>query len=259
METDASRQIEIVESMINRRLAGLLLAPVDRTALVRPVEKAAQFNIPTIIFDSALDSAKIASYVATDNYLGGRLAARRLGEALDGRGKVAILGFMLGSASTMEREQGFQDELSKAFPAIRMVDLRYSNSDRAVAMSMAENILTAHPDLGGFFADNEGSSTGAARALKSRGAKQVRLVAFDATQQLLEDLRAGWVDSIVMQAPFVMGYQSAHAMGMLLAGKTPPSRIDSGVRLITKDDLERADVQELLNPDIKKYLEGTPS
>ena len=166
---------------------------------------------------------------------------------------------MLGSASTMEREQGFQDEIAKQFPGVRIVDLRYSNSDRAVAMAMAENILTAHPDLGGFFADNEGSSTGAARALKGRGAKQVKLVAFDSTQQLVDDLRAGWIDSIVIQAPFVMGYKAAQAMGMLLSKQTPPSRIDSGVRLIAKSDLDNADIKQLLNPDIRKYLEGAAS
>jgi len=175
VETDASRQIEIVESMINRRLSGCFLRLLTAPLLVRPVEKVAQFGMPTVIFDSALDTPKIASHVATDNMFGGRLAARHLGQALGGRGKVAILGFMLGSASTMEREQGFQEEIAKQFPGIRIVDLRYSKSDREVAMAMAENILTAHPDLGGIFADNEGSSTGAARALKSRGAKQVKL------------------------------------------------------------------------------------
>ena len=171
LETDSSRQIEIVESMINRQLAGLILAPVDRKGLAGVVNKAAARNIPTVIFDSAIDSDQKISYVATDNMAAGRLAAGRLGTVLGGKGKVAILGFMLGSASTMEREQGFQDEMAKSFPGIAVVDLRFSNSDRSVAMSLAENIMTAHPDLGGFFADNEGSSTGAARALKSRNAK----------------------------------------------------------------------------------------
>ncbi|MBC8164856.1 MAG: substrate-binding domain-containing protein [Bryobacteraceae bacterium] len=254
LETDSSRQVEIVESMINRRLAGLILAPVDRKALAGVVDKAAVQNVPTVIFDSAIDSDKMISYVATDNLAGGRLAARRLGEVLAGKGKVAILGFMLGSASTMEREQGFQQELAKSFPGIAMVDLRFSNSDRSVAMALAENIMTAHPDLGGFFADNEGSSTGAARALKSRNAKHIKLVAFDTTPQLIDDLRTGWLDSIVVQAPFAMGYKAAEAMGLHLQGKKPLAHIDSGVRLIRSSDLEAPDVKELLNPDLKPYL-----
>jgi ribose transport system substrate-binding protein len=254
LETDSSRQVEIVESMINRHLAGLILAPVDRKALAGVVDKAAAQNVPTVIFDSAIDSDYKISYVATDNIAAGRLAARRLGEILEGKGKVAILGFMLGSASTMDREQGFQEEMAKSFPGVAVVDLRFSNSDRSVAMSLAENIMTAHPDLGGFFADNEGSSTGAARALKSRNAKNIKLVAFDTTPQLIDDLRTGWLDSIVVQAPFAMGYKAAQAMGLHFMGQKPVARIDSGVRLIRRDDLEAPDVKELLNPDLKTYL-----
>ncbi len=259
LETDSSRQVEIVESMINRDLAGIILAPVDRKALAGVVEKAALRKIPTVIFDSAIDSDKKISYVATDNLAGGRLAAQRLGEVLQGKGKVAILGFMLGSASTMEREQGFQEELGKSFPGIKMVDLRFSNSDRSVAMSLAENIMTAHPDLGGLFADNEASSTGAARALKSRNAKHVKLVAFDTTPQLIDDLQTGWLDSIVVQSPFAMGYHAAQAMGQYLAGQKPPAYIDSGVRLIRKDDLQTPDVRELLNPDLKAPFDSRVS
>ncbi len=254
LETDSNRQIEIVDSMINRQVSGLILAPVDRKALAGVVDKAATHHIPTMIFDSAIDSDKQISYVATDNIEGGRLAAGRLAEVLEGRGKVAILGFMLGSASTMEREQGFQDEMAHSFPGISVADLRFSNSDRSVAMALAENIMTAHPDLRGFFADNEGSSTGAARALRSRNARNIKLVAFDTTPQLIDDLRAGWLDSLVVQAPFAMGYKAAQAMGQHLAGQKPPARIDSGVRLIRKMDLETPDIQELLHPDLERYL-----
>src|SRR5450759_4028799 len=110
LEIDSSRQIEIVESMINRRLAGIAVAPVDRQALVGVVERAAQAGIPVVIFDSGIDTTKRISYVATNNVEGGRMAARRLGQVLGGKGKVGIIGFMPGSGATMEREEGFQDE-----------------------------------------------------------------------------------------------------------------------------------------------------
>ena len=105
-ETEYSRQIEIVDSMINRRLAGIVLAPVDRRALVGVVERAARQGIPVSIFDSAIDSERIVSYVATDNIEGGRMAARRLGELLNGKGKVGVIGFMPGSASTSSGNVG---------------------------------------------------------------------------------------------------------------------------------------------------------
>ena len=256
LEIDSSRQIEIVESMVNRRLAGIAVAPVDRQALVSVVERAAQAGIPVVIFDSGIDTAKRISYVATNNLEGGRMAARRLGQVLGGKGKVGIIGFMPGSGATMEREEGFQDEMKKLYPGVELLGVQYGMADRAKAMAATENVLTAHPDLAGLFADNESSSSGAVQALKSRNARQVTMVAFDASEQLVADLRGGAIDSIVVQNPFRMGYESVRMIGLKLRGETPPAHIDSGVALIVREDLAKADVQALLFPDIQKYLGG---
>jgi ribose transport system substrate-binding protein len=254
LEIDASRQIEIVDSMINRHVAGIALAPVDKQGLVAVVERAAKEGIPVAIFDSAIDTENFISYVATDNTEAGRMAARRMGEILGGKGKVGIVGFMPGSASTMEREQGFQDEIGRRYPAIQIVGLQFGMADRAKAMAVTENMLAAHSDLAGVFADNESSSAGAVQALKSRGAKQVKLVAFDASDQLIAELRDGAIDSIVVQNPFRMGYESARAIGLKLTGQTPERKLDSGAALIRREDLEREETRQLLFPDIQKYL-----
>jgi ribose transport system substrate-binding protein len=116
LEIDAVRQIEIVDAMINRRVAGIVLAPVDKQALVAVVERAGQKGIPVAIFDSAIDTDKIVSYVASDNTEAGHMAARRMGEILGGQGQNGIVGFIPGSASTMEREHGFPDEIRQRFP-----------------------------------------------------------------------------------------------------------------------------------------------
>lgn len=254
LEIDSSRQIEIVESMVNRRLAGIALAPVDKKALVGVVDRAAKAGIPVSIFDSGIDTGNRISFVATNNEEGGRMAARRMGEALGGKGKAVVIGFMPGSASTMEREHGFQDEIRSKFPGIDILGLQFGMADRAKAMAVTENVLTAHPDLAGLFADNESSSAGAVQALKSRNAKGVKMVAFDASDQLLADMKAGWIDSIVVQNPFRMGYESVKAIGMYLKGEKPPASVDSGAALIPPEDLEKPEVKELLFPDIQKYL-----
>jgi ribose transport system substrate-binding protein len=256
LEIDASRQIEIVDSMINRRLAGIVVAPVDKQALVGVVERASNVGIPVSIFDSAIDTDRVISYVATDNTEAGRMAARRMGEILGGKGKVGVIGFMAGSASTMERESGFTDEIKNKFPDIAVLGVQFGMADRAKAMAVTENLLTAHSDLAGIFADNESSSVGAVQALKSRSANRVKLVAFDASEQLLNDMRAGVIDSIVVQNPFRMGYESTKAVGLKLAGQTPPRTQDSGARLIRRDDLDVPEVKQLLYPDIQKYLGG---
>ena len=253
LEIDSSRQIEIVESMVNKRLAGIVLAPVDKKALVAVVDRAAA-GIPVSIFDSAIDTDKRISFVATNNEEGGRMAARRMGEILGGKGKVAVIGFMPGSASTMEREHGFQDEMHKKFPEMNIVGLQFGMADRSKAMAATENVLTAHPDLAGLFADNESSLAGAVQALKTRGAKNVKLVGFDASDQLIADMKAGFIDSLVVQNPFKMGYESTRAIVQKLKGETPVANIDSGATLVKPDDLEKTQIKDLLFPDLSKYL-----
>jgi len=257
LEIDSSRQIEIVESMVNRRLAGIALAPVDRVALVPVVERAAKAGIPVAVFDSAIDTRQRISYVATDNREGGRMAARRLAEILGGKGKVGVIGFMPGSGATMEREEGFAEELKAKFPAMQLVGLQFGMANRAKAMAAAENMMTAHTDLAGLFADNESSSSGTVQALKMRGARGVKLVAFDSSEQLVGDLREGWIDSLVVQDPFRMGYESVRAIGEKRAGRDVRAEVDSGARLIRSADLERADVKELLFPDLSRWLGRT--
>jgi len=256
LEVDASRQIEILESMVNRRLAGIVVAPVDRQALIAVIERAGREGIPVAVFDSEVDTGKRISYVATDNTEAGRMAARRLGRILGGKGKVGIIGFMPGSASTMQREDGFQEETRKLFPGINIVGLQFGQANRAKAMAAAENLLTAHPDLAGLYADNESSTSGTVQALKSRRARQVKLVAMDASEALVEDLRAGWIDSLVVQNPFKMGYESARAVGLHLRGQQPPQRLDSGATLVLASDLDRPEIHDLLFPDIQRWLKG---
>lgn len=254
VEVDSSRQIEIVEAMVNRRLAGIVLAPVDARALVGIVERAQREGVPVTIFDSGIDTDQYVSYVATDNEEGGRMAARRMGKILGGKGKVGVIGFMPGSASTMLRESGFEDELKQKFPEIEIVSVQFGMANRAKALAATENILTAHPDLAGLFADNESSSAGAVQALKSRGARNVKLVAFDASEQLVADMSDGWIDSIVVQNPFKMGYEAARTMGLHLRGETPPREVDSGAALVLPENVDTPDMQELLFPDIERYL-----
>lgn len=248
LEIDAKRQQDIIESMVNRRLAGIALAPVDKKALVNVVEKAAAAGIPTVIYDSGVDTEKRVSYVATDNKEGGRMAARRLGEVLGGKGKVGVIGFMPGSASTMEREDGFLEELKAKFPGMEMVGLQFGMADRAKAMAVTENLMTAHPDLAGLFADNESSLSGAVQALKSRGNRKVKLVGFDASDALVADLREGWIDALVLQDPYRMGYESVQAITRKLAGETPAARLDLAATLATREDLAAGRVAKQLLP-----------
>ncbi len=252
-ETDYNGQIQIVESMINRRVDAIALAPIDKKAMVGVVERAARQGVPVVIFDSGIDTEQFVSQVATDNYAAGELAAARMGELLNGKGKVVIVAVQPGAASTMAREQGFEDAVAKRFPGIRIADKRYGMADFAKSLAVTENMLTAHPDLDAMFASNESSTVGAVQALKGRQSK-VKLVGFDWSPTLLEDLKAGLIDSLVVQNPFQMGFEAVVAAVKKLRGESVVKINNQPPRLIRREDLDKPDVQAQLNPDLKKYL-----
>src|SRR2546421_1030476 len=246
-ETDYTGQSNIVEDAINRRVDGIVLAPTHKDALTPVVERAAREGIPVTIMDSGIGTDKYVSYVATDNRQGGAVAAERLGEKLGGKGKIAILGVKAGSVSTDEREQGFQDTIKQKYPEIEIVAFQYGESDRAKSLDRATDILTAHPDLNGFFASNESSTVGAVQAIKQKSlAGKIVLVGFDSSPNLIEDLKAGAIDSLVLQNPFKMGYEAVKSMVAKLNGQEPPKRVDTGVKLLTKENLDTPEMQQLL-------------
>ena len=252
-ETDFTGEVQIVDSMINQHMDAIALAPVDRKALVSVVERAATMHIPLVIFDSPIDTGDITAQVATDNYHAGALAAERMIKALNGKGKVAIVAVQAGAASTMAREKGFEDAILANAPSIQIVDKRYGNSDFAQALAVSENMLTAYPELDAFFASNESSAVGAAQALESRHSK-VKLVGFDSSPALLEGLKSGAIDSLVVQDPFRMGYDTVIAVAEKLDGGTPRKIQNIEPIVVTRENLDDSAVHERLFPDLDKYL-----
>lgn len=248
-EGDRERQVQIVEDFIVRRVSAIVLAPGDSRALVPVVERARDAAIPVVVIDSGIDTDAIASFVATDNREGGAIAARHMGKALSGRGRVAVIKYMAGSASTTAREQGFMETLRAEFPEIEVVEDRYGMDTVESALAAAEDVLTRHTELDGIFACNESTARGTLRALESQGrAGSVRMVGFDSSEPLLEGLRSGHIDALVVQDPFRMGYDGVRTAVAVLDGREVPRRIDTGVHLVTRENLESAEVRALLDP-----------
>ena len=254
-ETEFSRQIGIVDDYINQRVDGIALAPTNGESLAPVVERAFDEKIPVAIFDSGISSDKYLTYISTDNYRGGVLAAERMGEVLPQGGKVAVIGTLPGSVSTTERENGFKETLAKKFPKLNIIDFQYGMSDRSKSLAVAEDMLTAHPDLNAIFCSNESGSLGAVQAAKGRNlAGKLKIVGFDTSQTLIEDMQAGNIDSLVVQNPFRMGYLAVSTLIGNVQGKKPEKRIDTGATVVTRDNLQQPAIQELINPPIDKYL-----
>jgi ribose transport system substrate-binding protein len=255
-ETDFSRQIQIVDSAITQRVDGIVLAAAERKALVAVVERAAAENIPVTIFDSGLDTENYVTFVATNNYEAGKLAARQLAKLLNGKGRIAVVLHVPGSGSTMEREQGFKDVIKAEFPGINIIAEQYGMADRSKSMAATENMLTAHPDLDGLFASTEPSTAGAALAFNQRGAKgKIKFVGFDSSKALIEELEGGTINALVVQDPFKIGFEGVRTVVDKLNGGSPPKRMDLSAKVILKEDLGKPEIKELLFPDVNKYLQ----
>jgi ribose transport system substrate-binding protein len=251
-EDDRAQQITVVEDFISRGVDGIVLAPLDDRALMRPVQDAVRENIPVVIIDSALQGSDFTSYVATDNYKGGVLAARRLGELLHGRGRIFLIRYQEGSASTEQREAGFYDTLTKEFPEIvLLVKDQYAGATTETAYQLAENLLSRFPDVDGVFAPNESSTFGTLRALQesSLGGKVV-FVGFDSSPKLIQGLRDGDLQGLVVQNPVQMGYLGVKTIVAHLRGQPVEKVVDTGVVLATKDNMDTPEMRALLSPDL---------
>ncbi len=246
-EGNREMQIQIIEDFITQKVSGIVLAPIDNKALVPSVEKIYDKKIPCVIIDSGIDTDKYVSFVATDNYQGGVIAARRMGKILSGKGKIVVVKYAPGSASTMKREDGFISTIEKEFPEIEIVDSKYGLDTVETALQAAEDLLTKNTELDGIFACNESTSVGTLRALQSqRRAGKMKMIGFDAGGLLIDGVKAGVVDSLVVQNPYKMGYEGVRVLMATLDGEKVERRVDTGVTLVTKENLETPEIRELL-------------
>jgi ribose transport system substrate-binding protein len=256
-EDDRAQQITVVEDFISRGVDGIVLAPLDDRALCRPVQDAAREKIPVVIIDSGLQGEDYISFVATDNYQGGVMAAKRLGGLLGGKGKIFLIRYQEGSASTMERERGFYETVTKDFPGLTLlVQDQYAGATTETAYQLAENLLGRFPDVEGIFAPNESSTFGTLRALQeSRLAGKVRFVGFDSSPKLVQGLQDKHIQGLVLQNPMKMGYMGVKFIVAHLRGDTIPKKVDTGVYMATPENMEDPEIHSLLEPEFSQYLE----
>lgn len=259
-EDDRDQQIQVVENFTSRRVSGIVLAPLDSQALVRPVESAMQAKIPVVIFDSGLKSENIVSFVATDNYKGGVLAAEHMGKLLGGKGSVILLRYQVGSASTEEREAGFLDTLKAKFPDIKLISSdQYAGPTRETGYQASQNLLNRFSrEVDGIFCPCEPPTIAMAMALRDMGKAggKVKMIGFDSGSLSVLDLKNGDVQGLVVQNPVFMGYKGVMTMVEHLQGMPVEKRIDTGVVLVTPENMGQPEIQELLYPPIDKYLKS---
>jgi len=257
-EDDRDQQIQVVENFTVRRISGMVLAPLDSKALVAPTEAALRSKIPVVIIDSGLDSDKPISYIATDNFKGGQIAAERLAQLLGNKGKAIMLRYQVGSASTEAREAGFMDVMKKKHPTIELISTdQYAGATRDSSYQAAQNLINRFgKEVEGIFAPCEPVTIGMMLALKDAGKAggKIKLVGFDTGAQSVEGMKRGDVQGLVVQNPMQMGYLGVKAIVNSLQGKKVEKVVDTGVLLVTPDNIDKPDVKDWLYPPFAKYV-----
>lgn len=255
-EDDRNGQVNIVETFITQHVSGMVLAPLDNQALVTPVQDAVGHKIPVVIVDSALNTTAYSSFCATDNEKGGELAGQQMGKLLNGKGRVVVLAYAQGSASTEARESGFLTAIKK-FPGITILSSnQYGAPSTDAAYKTSQNLLARFgTQTDGVFASNETNTRGMRLALKDANLLgKVKFVGFDAAPDLVAALKAGEIQGIVVQNPFKMGEVGVTTLVSAIQGKTVAKNVDTGVALVTADNMSQPAMQEYLNPPIAQYL-----
>lgn len=258
-EDDLKSQIDLVQSFTAQRVSGITLAPLNDKALIASVDAADRAGIPVVIVDSALSGGKIASFVATDNRAAGRLAGERMGQLLGGKGKLAVLRYQEGSASTREREEGFLEAVRKQSGLEVVSENQYGGATTESAFSAGESLLLAKNAGGGgiqgVFAPNESTTFGMLLALeKTKLAGKVKFVGFDASDKLVKAVEDGRIDALVLQNPFNMGYLAIKALVARLRQQPVEARTDTGAQIVDKNNLADPAVREIVKPDLQKWL-----
>jgi len=261
-EDDRESQIRVVENFITTGVSGIVLAPLDDVALRGPVRDAKNSGIATVIIDSGLKSEDYVSFVATDNYVGGRKGGEHLAKLLNGKGKVVLLRYQEGSASTMKREQGFLDVLKENYPDIEVVsENQYAGATTETAYIASENLLSplraadGSLKIDGVFCPNESSTFGMLRALEDGGfAGKVKFVGFDSSDKFIEAMKVGHLHGLVLQDPVNMGYLGVKTMVAHLQGQPIEKLTDTGSTIVTAENMNEPAIKDLLEPDIAKWL-----
>jgi len=256
-EDDRSAQIAEVEGFISRGISGIVLAPLDDTALVGPVADATRRGIPVVVIDSGLKGTDHLSFVATDNRASGVLAGDGLKTMLPAGGRVVVLRYQEGSASTTEREEGFLEAV-RAVPNMQVLsDNQYGGADVETAYRRSETLLSRFKspegqlDVQGIFTPNESTTLAMLRVLQDNGwSGKVKFIGFDASDSLVKGLEAGHIQGLVLQDPVKMGYLGVQTMVAHLRGERIERRIDTGVRLVTAANMNEPVSRELLHPPL---------
>jgi len=255
-ESDINGQISILENAVAEKPAAVVISPTQFAALGKPIDEAAK-SVKIIGIDSAADSKAFTSFLTTDNVQGGRVAADALAAAITKtygkpEGNIALITSLPGVGSLDQRAQGFKEVLASKYPGLKLVADKVADGQATTALNIMTDLITANPDLRGVFASNLIMAQGAGQAIaENKLQDKIKLIGFDNDDKLVKFLSDGVISGLVVQDPYRMGYDGIKTALAASKGQAVPAFVDTGVNLITTENMNSARSQELLNPKVK--------
>lgn len=236
-QDDASTQANQVQNFISQNLDTVVINPVDSDAARPSVEAADNAGVPVVAADRAVNGAKVATTVASDNVQGGELAAQQLAEELGERGKVVVLRGLSGTSASRERGEGFEKGIAR-FPAIEVVATQPADFDRTQGLDVMTNLLQAHPDVTGVFAENDEMALGALQALGDRAGSSVTVIGFDGTADGLKAVQQGTMAATIAQQPDELGRMSVRNAVRVARSEEVDTEIKVPVKVVTEENVK---------------------
>jgi ribose transport system substrate-binding protein len=235
-EVNIDQQVSILEDQITKHVSAVAVAPAGVSEILPVLEKAKAAGIPVVIMDTDINWPGKVCYVGADNRHAGKLAGEHIAKLLDGKGKVAVIRGILGVATHEDRLAGFRDGIA-ASPGINLVAVQPANSERALGMSVMENLLTTYPDLRAVFATNDQMALGAVEAIAARNLTgKVQVVGVDATAEAVHAIEAGRLAADVAMHPEALGSKAVEAAIHAAKGEPVEKVIATGETLVTKEN-----------------------
>jgi len=253
-EGDIAGQLSALENATSSHPAAIVIAPTQFAALGPPITEAAK-SVKIIGIDSAADTQAFTSFLTTNNVKGGAAAADAMGEAIkakngQAKGDVAIIVSLPGVGSLDQRVQGFKAELAAKYPDLTISAVRVADGQVTTGLNIANDLLTANPDLAGIFCVNLTMSQGASQAIAEIKPPKLSMVAFDSDQKLAGEVRDGLIAAMIVQDPYRMGYDGVKTALAASRGQAVPKDVDTGVNVINKGNIDTPHSQALLNPKL---------
>ncbi len=246
-ETMIDKQIEMLQTALDKKPAAICLAALDSKAVVPLLEQAKAAGIPVIGFDSGVDSDIPATTAATDNLAAAGLAADKMAELIGDEGEVAVIVHDQTSRTGIDRRDGFVNRMAEAHPNVTIVDVQYGGGDQLKSTDLAKTIIQSHPDLKGFFGANEGSIIGVLNGVKELGKEgQIVVIGYDAGKQQMDAIRSGVEAGAITQNPVGIGYKCVESAVKAINGETLDKVTDTGFFWYDATNIDSEEIKPLL-------------